>query len=325
MTDLVQIQELSKHYPVRRGLMQSTTSVVRALDGVSLGIREGECLALVGESGSGKSTLGRCVLALVDPSAGEVHFDSEDLFAMTSSARRKKRRDFQMIFQDPIGSLNPRQTVGSILAEPLEIHDMVPPFERHSRVLELLHMVGVPESAKAAYPHELSGGQRQRVAIARALASAPRFLVADEPVSALDVSLRGQIINLLLDLRERLQLTVLFIAHDLAVVEQIADRVAVMYAGQIVELASTDRVYRVPQHPYTVSLLSAVPRAERHSGRARVVLSGEPPNPAEFPEGCRFHPRCPIARERCRREEPVLVDVESEHEVSCHFQGELEW
>jgi len=324
MTDLVEIRELRKHYPVRRGLMQARTGVVRALDGVNLSIREGECLAVVGESGSGKSTLGRCALALIDASEGEVFFDGENLFALTSAALRKKRRDFQMIFQDPVGSLNPRQTVGSVLAEPLEIHDVVPASDRRNRVLELLHMVGVPESAEGAHPHELSGGQRQRVAIARALASQPRFLVADEPVSALDVSLRGQIINLLIELRERLQITVLFIAHDLAVVAQISDRVAVMYAGKIVELASTSRVFGTPQHPYTVSLLSAVPSADAHSGPQRIVLSGEPPNPAELPRGCRFHPRCPIAQDRCRREMPALIDVEPEHAVSCHFPGELD-
>jgi len=295
------------------------------VDGVDLTIREGECLALVGESGSGKSTLGRCVLALVEASEGDVYFAGQDLFSLPRSALRRRRREFQMIFQDPIGSLNPRMTVGSILAEPTEIHDIVPVAERRERVLELLSMVGVPATAEGAYPHELSGGQRQRVAIARALATEPRFLVADEPVSALDVSLRGQVINLLTELRERLRLTVLFIAHDLAAVEQISDRVAVMYAGRIVELAPTDRVYRAPQHPYTASLLSAVPRADPRSRRNRIVLSGEPPNLAELPRGCRFHPRCPVARDRCRREEPLLLEVMSGHEVSCHYPGELDW
>lgn len=323
MTVLVEIQGLRKHYSVRGGLMQTRAGAVRALDGVDLSIREGECLAVVGESGSGKSTLGRCALALIEATEGEVLFDGENLLALTSSALRKKRRDFQMIFQDPIGSLNPRQTVGNTLAEPLEIHDVVPGSERRNRVLELLQMVGVPESAEGAYPHELSGGQRQRVAIARALASQPRFLVADEPVSALDVSLRGQILNLLIELRERLQITVLFIAHDLAVVAQISDRVAVMYSGKIVELASTERVFGAPQHPYTVSLLSAARGADAHSGAPRIVLSGEPPNPAVLPTGCRFHPRCPIGHERCRREEPALIDVAPGHAVSCHFPGEL--
>ena len=323
MTDLIEVRELRKHYPVRRGLMQTTTGSVRAVDGVNLRIREGECLAVVGESGSGKSTLGRCVLALVEATEGAVLFAGDDLLSMSRSDLRQRRGQFQMIFQDPIGSLNPRLTVGSILAEPLEIHKTVPPAERRNRVLELLHMVGVSASAERVYPHELSGGQRQRVAIARALATNPRLLVADEPVSALDVSLRGQVINLLADLRQRLQLTVLLIAHDLAVVEQIADRVAVMYAGKIVELASTRSVYRDPQHPYTVSLLSAVPSAEPLSWRNRIVLSGEPPNLAALPSGCRFHPRCPVAQDRCRIEEPTLVEIDLGHEAACHYPGEL--
>lgn len=325
MTDLVQISQLRKHYPVRRGLLQTTVGSVRAVDGVDLSIREGECLAVVGESGSGKSTLGRCVLALSEVSGGKVLFEGEDLLALAASDLRRRRREFQMIFQDPVSSLNPRLTVGTILAEPLEVHRMVPAAQRRDRVLELLEMVGVPASVEHAYVDALSGGQRQRVAIARALATEPRFLIADEPVSALDVSLRGQIINLLAELRARLNLTVLLIAHDLALVEQIADRVAVMYAGKIVELASTAMIYGDPQHPYTASLLSAVPSGGPRSRRHRILLPGEPPDPAALPDGCRFHPRCPIVQERCRREAPALLKVKTGHEAGCHYPGELEW
>jgi oligopeptide/dipeptide ABC transporter ATP-binding protein len=228
-----------------------------------------------------------------------------------------------MIFQDPVSSLNPRMSVGDLLAEPLKVHRTVPAERRSDKVAELLHMVGMPADVERSYPHELSGGQRQRIAIARALSTGPRFLVADEPVSALDVSVRGQIINLLIDLRERFQLTILFIAHDLAVVEQIADRVAVMYAGKIVELGSTESVYGLPQHPYTASLLSAVPGGGPASRRSRIVLTGEAPDPAKLPGGCRFHPRCPVARDRCSREEPELFEVDSGHDVSCHYPGEL--
>lgn len=324
MSELIQVQGLHKNFAVRHGLMRRLTGKVRAVDGVDLVVREGECLAVVGESGSGKSTLGLCVLALVEASQGEVLFAGEPLAALPRPTLRRRRREFQMIFQDPVGSLNPRMTAAKILAEPVEIHQVVPPAERQRRVLELLAMVGLPASAGRSFPHELSGGQRQRLAIARALATEPRFVVADEPVSALDVSLRGQVINLLADLRERLGLTVLLIAHDLAVVEQIADRVAVMYAGKIVESGSTDQIYGSPLHPYTVSLLSAVPGENPGSGRRRIVLSGEAPDPAALPTGCRFHPRCPVAGDRCRAEAPDLVAVESGHEVSCHYPGELD-
>ena len=325
MTALIQIRGLRKHYPVRRGLMQQTTGKVRAVDGVDLIIEEGECVAVVGESGSGKSTLGRCVLALVEPSEGSVSFADTDLRSLSAAALRRQRRELQMVFQDPVASLNPRMSVGDVLSEPLEVHRVVPAEGRRTRVAELLRMVGMPADIERSYPHELSGGQRQRLAIARALATTPRFLVADEPVSALDVSLRGQIINLLIDLRERFQLTILLIAHDLAVVEQIADRVAVMYAGRIVELSSTEDVYRSPQHPYTVSLLSAVPGPDPRSRQNRIVLAGEPPDPADLPTGCRFHPRCPVAQDRCRTEEPELSEMEAGHEVSCHYPGELDF
>jgi oligopeptide transport system ATP-binding protein len=325
MTDLVQVQGLSKHYPVHRGALGSLSGVTRALDGVDLSLRRGECLAVVGESGSGKSTLGRCVMALTEPTAGRVVFDGVDLASLSKSDMRRKRREFQMVFQDPVGCLNPRQTVGDIVLEPLEVHDLQLPSERQERVLELLSRVGVPISVERHFPHELSGGQRQRVAIARALASEPRLLVADEPVSALDVSLRGQIVNLLVELIAKWDLTVLFIAHDLALVERISNRVAVMYAGKIVELAATEQIFRQPQHPYTASLLSAMPETDPALRRRRIVLSGEPPNPAALPRGCRFHPRCPIVRDRCREDEPVAAGGEDGFHVSCHYPGELDW
>ena len=325
MTDLVQTRGLTKHYPVHRGALQGLSGAVRALDGVDLSIRRGECLAVVGESGSGKSTLGRCVMALTQPTAGSVVFDGVDLTSLSSSELRRKRREFQMIFQDPVGSLNPRQTVGDIVLEPLEVHDFQLPSERQERVMELLSRVGVPARVARLLPHELSGGQRQRVAIARALASEPRLLVADEPVSALDVSLRGQIVNLLAELISNCDLTVLFIAHDLALVERISNRVAVMYAGKIVELAATGQIFRKPQHPYTASLLSAIPGTDLGPRRNRIVLSGDPPNPADLPRGCRFHPRCPIVQDRCEEDEPASAIGENGHQVSCHCPGELDW
>ncbi len=323
MKNLVEVRGLSKTFFRSQRRSADGSGSVRAVDDVDLALREGECLALVGESGSGKSTLGRCIMALEEPDEGEILFDGEDLASLQGAALRSRRRWFQMVFQDPVASLDPRWRVGESLAEPLEIHDIGSSQGRRERVRELLELVGVTTAAADSYPHELSGGQRQRVALARALATEPRLLVADEAVSALDASLRGQILNLILDLRQSFGLTILFIAHDLAVVEQIADRVAVMYAGKIVELASTDRVYGSPQHPYTVSLLSAALAAVENGGGERTVLEGEPPDPTDLPGGCRFHPRCPIAEERCQRDEPGLSRVEGEHWASCHFPGAM--
>ena len=318
MTVLMRFEGLVKHYPGSQG-----GGAIRAVDGVTLEVHQGECLAIVGESGSGKSTLGRCALALARPSAGTVYFEGQDLFRLRPQQMRHKRRELQMVFQDPVGSLSPRRTVGQILVEPLEIHETVAASAREDRAAELLDLVGLPSSAMSSYPHELSGGQRQRVAIARALATEPRFLVADEPVSALDVSLRGQILNLLEDLRVRFELTILLIAHDLALVEQLADRVVVMYAGRIVEQSSTESMYRQPQHPYTVCLLGATPGSPATiSGTAPVPL-GEPPDPSALPVGCKFHPRCPIAIDRCRVEEPGLVESHPGHEVACFLPGDL--
>lgn len=323
MTPLVEVLDLRKHFPIRYGPLRRRTGSIRALDGVDLEIDAGECLALVGESGSGKTTLGRCILRLIEPTGGEVRFAGENLLAWSERQLRSRRRHFQMVFQDAYGSLNPRLSVARILSEPLEVHRTVPRAERGARVRELLELVGLEAEAASRYPHQFSGGQRQRIGIARALAPRPRFLVADEPVSALDVSVRGQIVNLLIELRERFRIAILFIAHDLAVVEQIADRVAVLYLGRVSELVSAARLIEAAQHPYTVSLLSAVPTAAPGRRSSRIVLTGEPPNAADPPSGCRFHPRCPIAEARCRLEEPELQEVAPGHLVACHLPGQL--
>jgi len=320
---LVEVTGLRKVFRVRRGLLQTEATELRAVDGVDLEIFAGETLALVGESGSGKTTLGRCILRLLEATAGEVRFDGEDLFSLSASRLRRRRRSFQMIFQDPYSSLNPRMSVGKILAEPLAVHQVVPPGDRATRVGELLEWVGLPEEAAERFPHEFSGGQRQRIGIARALAPEPRFLVADEPVAALDVSVRAQILNLLAHLQDRFGLTLLFIAHDLAVVEQIADRVAVLYLGRLVELAPTAELLAAPLHPYAVSLLAAVPVADPSVEYRRAANPGEPASPINPPAGCAYHPRCPSATELCRTQRPRLLEVEAGHEVACHHPGEL--
>lgn len=320
---LVEVEGLCKVFPVRRGLLQRPVGEVRAVDGVNLTVEQGECVAVVGESGSGKTTLGRCLLRLVEASAGSIRFRGEDLRSLPSAELRRRRRHFQMIFQDPYSSLNPRMRVGKILSEPLEVHGTVDKSRRRQRVGELISLSGLPEDAAGRFPHEFSGGQRQRIGIARALAPEPSFLVADEPVSALDVSVRAQIINLLADLQTRLGLGMLFIAHDLAVVEQLSHRVAVFYLGRVVEIATTRRLFSSPGHPYTVSLLSAVPIPDPRASRNRILLPGEPPSPIEPPPGCSFHPRCPIATERCRTEEPRLAEITDHQSVACHYPGEL--
>src|SRR5262245_21680714 len=319
---LLEVRDLVKHFEIRGGVLGGTRGVVRAVDGVSFAIRRGETLGLVGESGCGKTTIGRCILRLERPTSGAVLFEGRDLAALSEADLRAARRRMQVIFQDPYSSLNPRMTVGQIIGEPLAVHRLVAGrAPRVARVRELLRHVGLLPGHARRYPHELSGGQRQRVGIARALAMEPDLIVCDEPVSALDVSIQAQIINLLEDLQARLGLTYLFVAHDLSVVRHISDRVAVMYLGRIVELADRQALYDAPVHPYTRALLSAVPipDPELESRRERIVLGGEVPSSLKPPPGCVFHPRCPIAVERCSREVPALREVRPGHWGACHL------
>ncbi len=317
---ILEVRDLVKHFEVSGGLFGSGRGIVRAVDGVSFSIRRGETLGLVGESGCGKTTTGRAILQLERPTSGEVVFEGRDLTTLDARELRTVRRRIQVIFQDPYSSLNPRMTVGQIIAEPMAVHRLVPDgAKRRDRVRELLSRVGLLAQHAARFPHQLSGGQRQRVGIARALAMEPSLIVCDEPVSALDVSIQAQIINLLEDLQAELGLTYLFIAHDLAVVRHISDRVAVMYLGKIVELAPRKELYDDPLHPYTRALLSAVPipDPELEAHRERVVLRGEVPSPLNPPSGCVFHPRCPLAIERCRMEVPALREVKPDHWAAC--------
>ena len=314
------VRDLVKHFEVSRGLFGGTAGVVKAVDGVSFSIRRGETLGLVGESGCGKTTTGRCILQLERPTSGQVIFEGRDLTTVSPGELRHARRRIQVIFQDPYSSLNPRMTVGQIIAEPLKVHGIVRErAARAARVRELLSHAGLLPAMADRYPHELSGGQRQRVGIARALAMEPALIVCDEPVSALDVSIQAQIINLLEELQERFHLTYRFVAHDLAVVRHISDRVAVMYLGKIVELTDRASLYEHPQHPYTKALLSAVPIPDPsvEAGRERVVLGGEVPSPLNPPSGCVFHPRCPIAIDDCRGIVPELREVRPDHRAAC--------
>jgi oligopeptide/dipeptide ABC transporter ATP-binding protein len=321
---LLEAHDLIKHFPVGGGLAGGRRQVVHAVDGVSISVGRGETLALVGESGCGKTTLGRAVLRLHEPSAGTLRFAGENFLALAGPALRAARRRMQMIFQDPQGSLNPRMIVGDIVAEPLDVHRLCPTrAQRRERVIELLGRVGLPPESFARHPHEFSGGQRQRIGIARALAAGPELVVADEPISALDVSIQAQIVNLLGDLQVERGLAYLFVSHDLRVVRYLAHRVAVMYLGRIVETGPTTQVYEWAAHPYTRALLSAVPRADPGTRRLRVILEGDPPSPITPPPGCSFHPRCPIyaklADARCRTERPELAPAAaSGHTVACH-------
>jgi oligopeptide transport system ATP-binding protein len=319
---LLEVTDLVKHYPVSGGMFGREVGVVRAVDGVSFTIRRGETLGLVGESGCGKTTTGRCILQLERPTSGSIRFEGQELTTLGSEALRPVRRRMQVIFQDPYSSLNPRMTVGQIVEEPLAVHKLAPDAAaRSARVRELLGQVGLLPQYGQRYPHELSGGQRQRVGIARALAMEPSLIICDEPVSALDVSIQAQIINLLEDLGRDLGLTYLFVAHDLSVVRHISDRVAVMYLGRIVEVADRQALYQTPLHPYTRALLSAVPipDPEVEAHRERVVLGGEVPSPLRPPPGCAFHPRCPIAVDDCHRSRPELREIQPGHRAACHL------
>jgi len=319
---LLRVRNLVKHFPVKGGLLQRTVDRVRAVDGVSFELAAGETLGLVGESGCGKSTTGRCILRLIEPTSGEVRFDGKDVMAMNARGLRQMSRGMQIIFQDPFASLNPRMTVGAIVGEALTIHRLARNAREHDeRVVNLLETVGLHADYRSRYPHEFSGGQRQRIGIARALAVSPRLIVCDEPVSALDVSIQAQVINLLEDLQRQFGLAYLFIAHDLSVVEHISRRVAVMYLGRIVEIASAHDLYTAPKHPYTEALLSAVPIPDPAVKRQRIVLQGDVPNPIRPPSGCHFHPRCPHAMERCRTEAPLLREIAPGRMAACHLNA----
>jgi oligopeptide transport system ATP-binding protein len=316
---LLTVTDLKKYFRVRGGVLWGEAGLVRAVDGVSFTLSKGETLGLVGESGCGKSTTGRCILRLLEPTAGRVVFDGLSVFDAGREEMRRLRRQMQIIFQDPYSSLNPRMSVEQIVGEGMVIHRLARGAERRDRIADLLRKVGLSPDHMKRYPHEFSGGQRQRIGIARALAVSPSLIIADEPISALDVSIQAQVLNLLQDLQVEFGLTYLFIAHDLRVVEHISDRVAVMYLGQIVELADSRELYRNPLHPYTQALMSAIPIPDPTVKRERVILKGDPPSPLRPPSGCRFHTRCPKRFEPCDRQEPVFREVQRGHWVSCHL------
>ncbi len=315
--EFVQVQNLKKYFPVRKGLLQRVTDHVRAVDDVSFTVREGETLGMVGESGCGKTTVGRTMLRLVEPTDGRVIFDGQDVFRLSGASLKSMRRNMQIIFQDPYASLDPRMPIGDSVMEGLNIHNVGEPRQRFEIMLDTLKKVGLEDYHARRYPHEFSGGQRQRIGIARALALRPKFIVCDEPVSALDVSIQSQVLNILKDLQSEFGLTYLFIAHNLSVVEHISDRVAVMYLGKMVELTNRDELFSNPLHPYTRALMSAIPVPDPNLRRERIILKGDVPSPLNPPKGCRFHPRCPIAESICAQQEPEFRQASPDHWVAC--------
>jgi len=316
---LVEVKNLVKYFPVRAGLLQRVVAHVQAVDNVSFAVRKGETLGLVGESGCGKTTVGRSMLRLIEPTAGEVYFDGQDMLKLSGNELKAVRREMQIIFQDPYASLDPRLPIGESVMEGLNIHKVGNSKERFDLMIDTLKKVGLEDYHARRYPHEFSGGQRQRIGIARALALQPKFIICDEPVSALDVSIQSQVLNILKDLQEEFGLTYLFIAHNLSVVEHISDRVAVMYLGKMVELTGRDELFKNPLHPYTQALMSAIPIPDPHLKRERIILKGDVPSPLNPPSGCRFHPRCPIAEANCAVEEPEFRELRPDHWVACHF------
>ncbi|MDA0788701.1 MAG: ATP-binding cassette domain-containing protein [Proteobacteria bacterium] len=317
---LLSVRDLKMHFPVREGVLLRTRKFNRAVDGISFDIAPGETLGLVGESGCGKSTLGRCITRLYRPTSGQIIFDGTDITALSSNELKRFRQDIQMIFQDPMESLNSRHTVGDILEEPLIVHGIGDGVSRRRRVAELLDIVGLPSRSVTRYPFEFSGGQRQRIGIARSIALNPRLIICDEPVSALDVSIQSQILNLLVELQQEFKLSYLFIAHDLAVVKHISDRVLIMYLGQIAESAGSEEIYHDPRHPYAHSLISAIPVPDPHRDHSRHIIPGDVPSPIDPPSGCRFHPRCPHVMDICKHQPPELRQIGDAHEISCHLQ-----
>ena len=319
MKKLVEIKNLIKHFPVKKGLFKKTVGLVKAVDDVSLDIYEGETLGLVGESGCGKSTLGRVLVRLINSTSGDIIFDNKNLNSYSNKELRSQRQYFQIIFQDPNSSLDPRSTIGKSIEEALIIHGMKDRLERQKKVSEMLNLVGIPANAFERFPHEFSGGQRQRIGIARALILKPKLVVCDEPVSALDVSVQAQVLNLLNDLKDELSLTLLFISHNLSVVENVSDRIAIMYLGQIIELLDSSKFAANCKHPYSKALLSAIPVPDPNIKKERIILKGDVPSPINPPNGCRFHTRCPEAIAKCKNTEPSLIELSQGHKASCHL------